>query len=75
MCGQLSILSKYFFLYLDYWAGDSVRATASQPCDQMRRGSLFTYTFTRLRADSRISSITIDMSYCDFFRLFWNTHE
>ena len=39
MCGQLSILSSYFFLYLDYWAGDSVRATASQPCDQMRRGS------------------------------------
>ena len=29
MCGQLSILSSYFFLYLDYWAGDSVRATAS----------------------------------------------
>ena len=29
MCGQLSILSNYFFLYLDYWAGGSVRATAS----------------------------------------------
>ena len=65
MWGQLSVLSNYFFLYLDYWAGDSVRATASQPCNQMRRGSLFMYTFTRLHAGSRISSITIDISYFD----------
>ena len=63
MCGELSILSSYLFLYLDYCAGGSVRAAASSTCDQMRRGSLFTCTFTRLRANSRISSITIDMSY------------
>ena len=62
MCGQLPILSSYFFLYLDYCAGDSVRATASSTCNKMGRRSLFTCNFTRLCADSRISSITIDMS-------------
>ncbi len=62
MCRQLSILSSYFFLYLDYCAGDCVRAAASSTCDQMRSGSSFTCTFTRLYAHSRISSITIDMS-------------
>ena len=59
MCGQLSILSNYFFLYLDYCAGGSVRAEASSTCDQMRSGSYFTCTFTQL-AHSRVTSITID---------------
>lgn len=53
MCGQLSILSSYFFLYLDYCAGGSVRAAACLTCDQMRGGSPFTCTFTRLHAHSR----------------------
>ena len=52
MCGQLSILSSYFFLYLDYCAGGSVRAAAASTCDQMKGGSSFTCTFTRLRAHS-----------------------
>lgn len=67
MCGQLSVLSSYFFLYLDYCAGDSVRATASSTCDQMKRGSLFTCTFTRLQSENQ--SITVDMSYFSSFIL------
>lgn len=59
MCGQLSILSSYSFLYLDYCAGASVRAAASSTYDQMRSGSSFTCTFTQLDAHSRISSFTI----------------
>lgn len=59
MRGQLSILSSYFFLYLDYCAGGSVRAEASSTYDQMRSGSYFTCTFTQL-AHSIITSITID---------------
>ena len=59
MCGQLSILSSYSFLYLDYCAGASVRAAASSTYDQMRSGSSFTCTFTQLDVHSRISSFTI----------------
>lgn len=62
MCEQLSILSSYFFLYLDYCAGGSVRAAASSTCDQVRGGSSLRVLLLGFVPIRGISILTLDIS-------------